>query len=277
MSSISLASVALSGVNTKKGEIKRDGEYYYLCVGALNVFNSMGGFYEAAPSLPAFDPNSAFVRKIVGGNIYGEDRHPIMEPWMTEEDFYRRNEMVDEDRRCLFVRSLDVVPTERICNGLPVYELWAWIKPFGDKAAQFKAALDDEHQNVCISIRAWCLEKTVGGVKYYAVDVPLFFDWVQEPGIPLANKFYAEYDHKVTNQNLPRHMKLETMAQPSVHHPLTDRIIANLYNKQQASMREGERYLATESYLASVVEKYRSNAAGLTRREGGILDNPFGG
>lgn len=272
MSVISLASVALAGVNTKKDEIKRDGEYYFVCVGGLNIFNSSGGFYDAAPSLPVFDEAAAFNRKVLAGAIYGEDRHPLKEPWMTDEDFYQRNERVEEDRRALFVREIKVIKTDRICNNLPVYEIWAWLKPFGVMGDQLKSALDDPHQNVCFSIRAWCLEKKVNGVTYYAVDEPLFFDWVQEPGIAIANKFYAEYDHKINNAALPRHMQVE-----SIHHPITDRNIANLIEMQNRVTSDGKRLLARESYLNKIVDKYRENAAGLIMPKGGILERPFGG
>lgn len=268
MGNVSLSSVALAGVN--KGEIKREGEYYYMCLGALNIFNSAGDYYDAEGSRAAFAESSAFNRLIVGGNMYGEDNHPKREGWMSDEDFYRRNDVVDVDHRSVFVREIFFIPNGEICNNLPVIEIWGWIKPFGTKGPDLKAALDDPHQNVCFSIRCWCLDKRVNGVTWWAIDEPICFDWVPEPGLCVANMFYAEHGHKIQNDKLPKRLMFENYSVP-----LTDATLIQMVKRQKEERVSGDKYFCTESRASTIATKYAGRVQGINVASGGLIDTPM--
>lgn len=262
MENLSYCSVALGSVNS--GEIKRDGEYFFMCLGALNIFNSAGKFYDYEASKSAFDNGTAFKRTMLAGNMYGEDNHPMMESWMSEEQFLIRNEQIDVSRRSVLVRDIEFIPNGKLCNGQPVMEIWGWIKPFGDKGPQLLSAILDPHQNVCFSIRAWVVEKWVNGVKWLKIDEPICFDWVPEPGISIASKFYAEHGHKITNENLPRELVFESHSIKITNAMLARVAIAN----ENSTGRK----LATESYLANKLKTIKSNAVGINIKKGGLAD-----
>lgn len=265
MESLSYRCVALDSVN-RGNDIKRDGEYYYVCLGALNIFNSQGHFYEYEASKAAFDNSTVFMRTMLAGNQYGEDNHPKYEGWMTDEQFLIRNEQIDVDHRAVMIREIDFIPNGKMCNGLPVMEIWGWVKPFGVRGGELKKALDDPHQNVCFSIRAWINEKWVSGVKWMMIDETITFDWVPEPGIAIASKFYAEHGHKITNEKLPRHLVFESYAIS-----ITDRLLAKVAAENEHGSNHG-RKLACESYLSRKVKDLRKTSPGIDVAKGGLVD-----
>lgn len=267
MANISFKSVALTGIN-KKSEYKRDGEYYYVCLGALNIFNSTGDFYDAEASRAAFDASTVFKRTCLAGNQYGEDNHPEWEAWMDEKAFLARNERVVTERRALYIREVDLIETDRHCNNLPVVEIWGWIKPFGDKGPQLKEALDDPHQNVCFSIRAWIKDKVVNGIKWMMIDELITVDWVPEPGVSVSSKYYVEYDYKIQNEKLPRTLMLESFSVP-----LTERVLRDIAESQRTVTKE--RRLGRESYLGRQVEELSKRSQGVIIKKGGLVDNPW--
>lgn len=264
MDKLSYRCIALDAVN-KGGELLRDGDYYYVCLGALNIFNSQGHFYELEASKRAFDESTVFMRTCLAGNQYGEDNHPKFEGWMSEEQFLARNEEIDVDRRAVMIREIEFKPTDKLCNNLPVTEIWGWVKPFGVRGGELEKALNDPHQNVCFSVRAWILEKWVNGVKWMMIDEVITFDWVPEPGISIASKFYVEHDYKITNKNLPRHLVFE-----SFNVPITERLLSNLA-KENANT-SGGRKLATESYLSRKINELAKSSPGASMAKGGLVD-----
>jgi hypothetical protein len=261
MSNLSYKCVALDGI-TDPSRVKRDGDYYWVCLGALNIFNSEGHFYEYEASLPAFDDSTKFKRKMFGGNLYGEDNHPVWEGWMTEEQFLLRNEDIDTDRIACHIREMEFVPTNQTCNGLPVWEIWGWVKPDKMRGEYLKAALDNPHQNVCFSIRCWVREKWVSGKKFLMIDEVITFDWVIEPGVSKANKFYAEAGYEISNDRF--------MARESVSIGLTSNLAERVLECETKEVTSG-RKLATESYVSRRIRDICGTTPGVKVKSSGVL------
>ncbi|ANZ50417.1 putative virion structural protein [Erwinia phage vB_EamM_Phobos] len=184
--------VALAGVN-QPAEIQKDGRgYRRMLLGALNVFNSENIFYAYNESKHVFERSNIFMRKVAAGNLYGERDHPAWEKNMTEAEFIDRNEWIEITNTAFHVRDVEVIVTSEVCNGLPVVEIWGWIKPEDNELGrQLEAALNNPDQNVCFSLRAIVRQGVVGGVRQRRIDKLVTFDWVIEDGLRICNKYSA--------------------------------------------------------------------------------------
>lgn len=183
--------VALAGVN-KGATLKKDADgYYYVLLGALNIFNSEGIFYAFNESKHVFDRSSVFMRKIQAGNLFGEEDHPPYEQGMTDAQWIDRNEWIETKNVAMHIREIELKPTDQMCNNLPVVEIWGWVKPNRARGPLLAEALENPHQNVCFSLRAIVREGFVGGVKTRRIDRMVTFDWVIEDGLQICNKYSA--------------------------------------------------------------------------------------
>jgi len=183
--------VALAGVNNA-AQLKKDKDgYYYVLLAALNVFNSEGIFYAFNESKHVFDRSNIFMRKVLAGNLYGEEDHPPWENDMSEAAFIERNEWIETKNVSHHIREVELKQTDQVCNGLPVVEIWGWIKPDRERGQYLQAGLDNPHQNVCFSLRAIVREKRQGGSVTRRIDKLVTFDWVIEDGLQICNKYSA--------------------------------------------------------------------------------------
>lgn len=182
---------ALAGVN-KPAEYKRDGDYYYVLLGALNVYNSENIFYMYNESKHVFENSNVFMRKVKSGNLWGELDHPPLLPGMSEAEFMDRNEWIEITNTAFHIRDVDVIVTDETCDGEPVVEIWGWISPTGAAhGARLKAALDNPDMNVCFSLRAIVREGVIRGRKCRRIDKLCTFDYVIEDGLKICNKYSA--------------------------------------------------------------------------------------
>lgn len=183
--------VALAGVN-KGATLKKDNDgYYFVLLGALNIFNSEGIFYAFNESKHVFDRSSVFMRKIMAGNLFGEEDHPPYEQGMSESAWIERNEWIETKNVAFHIREIELKPTDELCNNLPVVEIWGWVKPNRDRGPLIAEALENPHQNVCFSLRAIVREGRVNGVLTRRIDRMVTFDWVIEDGLQICNKYSA--------------------------------------------------------------------------------------
>lgn len=183
--------VALAGVN-KGAKLKKDEDgYYFVLLGALNIFNSDSIFYAFNESKHVFDRSSVFMRKVMAGNLFGEEDHPAPTPGMTEAEWLDRNEWIETKNVAMHIREIELKTTDQICNGLPVVEIWGWIRPDRERGPLLAAALENPHENVCFSLRAIVREGRVGGVLTRRIDRMVTFDWVIEDGLQICNKYSA--------------------------------------------------------------------------------------
>lgn len=192
MSSIDLryTCVALAGVNNPKDLEMDEWGYRKVLLGALNVYNSEGTFYLHEDSKHCFEKSNVFMRKVAAGNLYGEEDHPGWEPGMTEADFIARNEWIETKNVACHIREVWTVVTDELCNGLPVVEIWGWVKPDRERGQYLEAAFANPHQNVCFSLRALVREKRLpNGETIRKIDEMFTFDWVVEDGLRICNKY----------------------------------------------------------------------------------------
>ncbi|ANZ48280.1 head maturation protease [Erwinia phage vB_EamM_Asesino] len=183
--------VALAGVN-KGATLKKDADgYYYVLLGALNIFNSENIYYAYNESKHVFERSNIFMRKVQAGNLFGEEDHPPYEQGMSEAQWIERNEWIETKNVCMHIREVEVKPTDQVCNGLPVMEIWGWVKPNRERGPLLAEALENPHQNVCFSLRAIVREGRIGGQVVRRIDKLVTFDWVIEDGLQICNKYSA--------------------------------------------------------------------------------------
>ncbi len=188
----SYSCTALNGTN-KTGVIKPDADgYYTLVVGALNTENSVGAYYPYEPAKHLFDDAHAFQRRIANGSLHGECGHPRLTPGMSTRDFMARCMDVVETNICCHFRRIylehGTVKDER---GRPMIAILAEVRPAGPMGPALREALENPSQNVCFSIRSFTQDTVQAGRTYKNLKTIITFDWVMEPGISIAKKWFA--------------------------------------------------------------------------------------
>jgi hypothetical protein len=190
LNSIRFACTSLAGVN-KAGLLKKDEQgYYEVVVGALNVFNSAGQFYVYEQAKKLFEGSSQLMRRVSKGALRGEYGHPKFLPGMTNDQFANRVMSIYEENVCCHFRDI-TIDFNRVkdAQGKPVIAIVAWVKPAGPNAAALQASLDNPNENVCFSIRAFTDDFREGGVTKRVLKTIVTWDYVNEPGIAVAEKF----------------------------------------------------------------------------------------
>jgi len=192
LNSIRFACTSLAGVN-KAGTLKKDGQgYYEVVVGALNVYNSAGQYYVYEQAKKLFEQSSQLMRRVSRGALRGEYGHPKFMPGMSNDQFANRVMSIYEENVCCHFRDI-TIDFDRVkdANGKPVIAIVAWVKPAGPNAAALQASLDNPNENVCFSIRAFTDDFREGGVTKRILKTIVTWDYVNEPGIAVAEKFSA--------------------------------------------------------------------------------------
>lgn len=184
---------ALVGVN-KTGELKPDSDgYYTLVVGALDSFNSAGAFYPLEPARALFEESSSFMRRVKDGSCKGECGHPKPLPGQSTREFIQRVLQIEETKVCAHFKSftLDSSST-RDAGGKPITTIIAEVKPAGPMGPALKEALENKHENVCFSIRSLTHDfMSPAGYLQKNLNTIVTFDWVTEPGISVAKKWFS--------------------------------------------------------------------------------------
>jgi hypothetical protein len=177
---------------TKKGILKPDADgYYEVTLGAFNFYNSSGQFYPFAAAKGMFEDNSILMRRIKGGNLRGEAGHPKFAPGMSKRDYIARIMDIDEKNVAFHIREIRIDDSAvKDKHGNSVIAVVAWIKPSGSSnGLALKASLDNPHENTCFSIRSITDDSIVDGRYLKEVRYIVTWDWVNEPGISVANKY----------------------------------------------------------------------------------------
>ncbi len=189
--SIKYACTALKGMN-KKGELKPDEDgYYYLCLGAMNFYNSQGIFYDWEGSKHLFEKSETFQRRINDGCVYAERDHPAWLDTMSFEAYVRRIKKIEMSNSAAHIREIEIKHEGNDEKGRPIMVIYGWVRPDTETemGRSLEAALKNKHQNVCFSIRSLCEDELVNGQVIRVLTEIITFDWVVEPGISLAKKW----------------------------------------------------------------------------------------
>lgn len=205
LNSIRFACTSLAGVN-KAGTLKKDADgYYEVVVGALNFFNSAGQLYVYEQAKDLFTSSSQLMRRVSRGALRGEYGHPKLLPGMSQDQFANRIMSIYEENVCCHFREI-TLDFERVkdANGKPVIAIVAWVKPSGPNAKALQDSLDNPNENVCFSIRAFTDDYRDKGITKRILKTIVTWDYVNEPGISIAEKFKSPSLESLCDQSFSR-------------------------------------------------------------------------
>lgn len=190
MSQIRFTCQSLVGTG-KKGIIPRDEfGYYDMNIGALNILNSAGEYYDYNGAKELFEGSSSFMRKIKRGALRGECGHPRREAGMTESAFMARILDTYEPNVCVHYSEVYLdFDNFKNPDGTPIVAIRAKLKPSGPKAQFLQEAIDNPKENVCFSIRSFTENTYHRGRLNKVLKTIITFDYVNEPGIHIAEKY----------------------------------------------------------------------------------------
>lgn len=183
---------ALLGTN-KAGSLKPDENgYYTLILGALDTYNSAGDFYPFKSAKEIFQESSSLMRRIKNGACRAEYGHPKKLPGMSDRDFLQRILSIHEDKVCAHIKEVTLDHSGiKDNNGRAVIAIIGKIKPAGPYGQILKEQLENKDENVCFSIRSLTKDVWEGGVNKKNLMQVVCWDYVNEPGISVANKYQS--------------------------------------------------------------------------------------
>lgn len=190
MNSIRFGCTSLVGTN-KVGNLKQDENGYYECVvGALNMFNSSGQYYVYEQARELFEGSSQLMRRVKRGALRGEYGHPKRQINQGMEDFAHRVLSIHEEQVCCHHAEL-FLDFDRIKDdsGRPVIAIVSKVAPSGPFGHVLERSLKNPKENVCFSIRSFTDDFVDRGVVKRILRTVVTFDYVNEPGIAIAEKF----------------------------------------------------------------------------------------
>lgn len=183
---------ALQGTN-KCGKLKPDADgYYEMVLGALNFYNSAGAFYPYEGSAKEiFKASSSFMRRVAKGALRGEYGHPKRDN-MTLNQYMIRLLEIDERMICCHFKEVRVDYTAvKDAKGNPCIAIIGLVKPAGPYGPSLQATIDNPAENCSFSVRAVTADETIRNVRTKEIQQIITWDYVNEPGIAVADKFSA--------------------------------------------------------------------------------------
>jgi hypothetical protein len=174
----------------KQGLLKQDANGYYECaLGAFDVYNSAGQYYPMLESIAEmFAPGGALRRRLDRGFCRGEYDHPKPVPGRPVMEFIRRVVTIDPDRVSHHIRDVSLTETKDH-EGKRIVLTTGWVKPSGPFGPTLKESLDNPEENTAFSIRSLTDDKFQNGRIEKRINTIVTWDYVNEPGIHVANKF----------------------------------------------------------------------------------------
>lgn len=188
---IKFSSTALLGTG-KKGIIKPDEDgYYEVVLGGLNVFNSVGQFYVYEQAKSLFESSSLFMRRVKSGKLRGENGHP-KSFGMKKEQFFQRVMSIYEENVSHHIKEVWLNFDEyKNADGTPMIAIMGKVKPCGPMGKVVQEALDNPEANCCFSIRSLTEDFYERGIEKRVLKTIITWDYVNEPGIAIAEKYKA--------------------------------------------------------------------------------------
>lgn len=180
----------LAGTN-KVGDLKKNERgYYTMLIGALNMFNSAGMYYRADAAKEFFEESSSFMRRVKRGALRGEYGHPRRDPNMSMQAYYARLLQIHEDKVCCHFASVCLdFENYKDDQGRPIVAILAEVAPNGPLGYVLEKQLQNPAENVCFSIRSFTDDRMVNGVINRFIKTIVTFDYVNEPGMAIAEKY----------------------------------------------------------------------------------------
>lgn len=180
----------LNGTN-KVGELKKNERgYYVMVIGALNMFNSAGMYYRYDAAKQFFEESSSFMRRVQRGALRGEYGHPRREASMSMQAYYARLLSIHEDKECVHFASVWLdFDNYKDDQGRPIVAILAEVAPSGPLGHVLEKKLLNPAENVCFSIRSFTDDKLERGVVNRYIKTIVTFDYVNEPGMGVAERW----------------------------------------------------------------------------------------
>lgn len=190
LNNITFTCTRLFGTN-KVGDLKKNERGYYLMViGALNMFNSAGMYYRADAAKQFFEESSSFMRRVKRGALRGEYGHPRREAGMSMQSYYARLLSIHEDKVCCHFASVSLdFENYKDEQGRPIVAIVAEVCPNGPLGHVLEKQLSNPQENVCFSIRSFTDDRMERGVVNRYIKTIVTFDYVNEPGMAVAEKY----------------------------------------------------------------------------------------
>lgn len=224
-STIKFACTSLAGTN-KVGDLKKDENgYYTMIVGALNMHNSGGAYYEYERAKSIFSESSQLMRRVQRGALRGEYGHPKAVPGMSSDDYSRRILAIYEENICCQFKELWLdFEGYKDDEGRPIIAILAKVIPSGPHGPILERSLSNPGENVCFSIRSFTDDFYEHGKTVKIIRTVVTFDYVNEPGMSVAQKWKSPaleslVDHSFSRAEITRGMNDRTtvgMGQESV-------------------------------------------------------------
>ncbi len=184
------ACLALPAVNSTKIMTPDDKGYYTTILGAFNVNNSSGIFYPLTDSVKAlFETGGIVRRRLDSGLCKAEYGHPNVSG-MPMDAALQRIARIDENNVCAHISTIWLDATKDHL-GKDIVLVIGKVKPMGPKGEYVLASLRNPEENVAWSLRSLINNEMYRGRMARIVTDAVTYDYVSEPGIYTATKFYT--------------------------------------------------------------------------------------
>jgi len=168
-----------------------DNGRYKVVVGAYNVNSLNGTYYIMSDTVrEVYEPNSVLQQRVKGGDVKSELNHPPFLPGMDVTTYLERLMTIEESNVCNIITELklDSTPTKIPGHADKMFLVKAIIEPYGEKANELKASLDNSNSNTAYSVRGLNYSKEMNGMLYKEIHTVNTYDFVKNPGISVAKK-----------------------------------------------------------------------------------------
>lgn len=180
--------------STKVGSIKPDANgYREVVLGAFNCNNSGGAYYPLEPVKNLLLSSSSLMRRLKDRALRSEYGHPRRNG-MSPVEFLSRVLDINEQSVCNHILKLEL-DEERIIDketNQKVAAIIGWITPSGPYGEALEKQFANPEENVCYSIRSITNDSTNSqGQLIKSIKEIVTWDYVNEPGIKYAKKYYS--------------------------------------------------------------------------------------
>jgi hypothetical protein len=178
------------GINITE-KIKPDNTGYYdFVLGAFNVINSRGEEYVFTNRVKALFEKGGIVRRMLDkGECRGEYGHPNISG-MSMESAMSRIAVIDEKSISHHIRSINLKPQKDHQNKNVILAIGS-VKPCGPYGPALQQSIDNPSESVSFSVRSTVHTGFNNGRTTKEITNAITYDYVNEPGILQANKFYT--------------------------------------------------------------------------------------
>lgn len=189
MQSIMFTCTSLNGTN-KAGILPVDENgYRTMAVGGLNVYNSAGIWYTAEGAKQLFNESSQLKRRIKRGVLRAEVGHPKQGDRQSMDSYMQRILTIEETNVCAHFSDIWLDFDNYTGPEGPIVAIMAKVCPGGPKADALERSFNNPKENVCFSIRALSQDTYINRKAARVLKNIVTFDYVNEPGISIAEKY----------------------------------------------------------------------------------------